>query len=70
MFERAVVLGALATASAACVTSSPGQTRTTADNPLVTIGAGHAEIGIGNYLHAWYVSGAQHVQLDSGQSKR
>jgi hypothetical protein len=48
MFARAVVLGALLTASAACVTSTPGVARTTANNPLVTIGAGYAEIGGGS----------------------
>jgi hypothetical protein len=55
MFSRTVVLWALLAASAACVTSSPGMTRTSSDNPLITIGAGHAEIGPGVYWHAWYV---------------
>ena len=54
MFPRAVVLGALLTASA-CVTSAPGSTQTRASNPLVTIGAGQAEIGGARYWHVWYV---------------
>jgi hypothetical protein len=55
MFARAVVLGALLTGSAACVTSTPGLARTRANNPLVTIGAGYAEIGGGSYWRVWYV---------------
>lgn len=55
MFARAVVLGALLTAWASCVTSTPGLTRTTANNPLVTIGAGEAEIGGGSFWRVWYV---------------
>jgi len=53
MFARAVLLGALLTASAACITSTPGLTRASSDNPLITIGAGAAEIG--GAWHAWYV---------------
>lgn len=55
MFARAVILGALLTASAACVTSTPGLTRATADNPLVSIGAGKIEVGVGSFWHVWYV---------------
>ena len=55
MFGRVVALGVLLTASAACVRSAPGTTRATDDNPLVTIGAGHAEVGPGTYWHVWYV---------------
>ena len=54
MFPRAVVLGALLTVSA-CVTSAPGSTQTRASNPLVTIGAGQAEIGGGSFWHVFYV---------------
>jgi hypothetical protein len=52
MFSRVVVLLAM---SAACVSSTPGVTRTSTENPLVTIGAGYAEIGIGAAWRAWYV---------------
>lgn len=55
MFTRALVLNALLTMSAACITSTPGVTRTSADNPLVTVGAGQAEIGPGSFLYVWYV---------------
>jgi hypothetical protein len=55
VFMRDVVLGILLTASAACVTSTPGVTRTSSDNPLVTIGAGGAEIGGGTFWRVWYV---------------
>jgi hypothetical protein len=51
---RALVLGALLTTAAACITSMPGETRTTAESSLVTIGAGRAEIG-GGYYRVWYL---------------
>ena len=56
MFTRAVVLAPLLTAFAACIPSStPGVTRATADNPLVTIGAGAANVGAPSGLLVWYV---------------
>jgi hypothetical protein len=55
MSTRAIVLVVLLIASVACISSTPGGTRTSADNPLVTIGAGRAEVGPANYYYVWYV---------------
>lgn len=55
MLARAVGLGALLTASAACVPRTPGVTRTSADNLLVTIVAGQAEFGPLASMPAWYL---------------
>jgi hypothetical protein len=41
---------------AGCVTSAPGAVRASADNPIVTIGAGEAKISAaGDAWRVWYV---------------
>jgi hypothetical protein len=41
--------------STACYSSSPGVVRTSADNPLVVVGAGEIEVGSGAHYYARYI---------------
>ncbi len=41
-------------AASGCVRSTPGTVHVDADNPIVTVGGGTAEIGGANSFRAWY----------------